>query len=79
MDQPFYFIGDELIKELNLDKKSLNGISLKPNPNIFKVSKDGLESKDSSALEVANTIELSNFNHLTDYNFVKNDVFSGID
>jgi hypothetical protein len=79
LDQPFYFVGDELIKELNIDKKNLAGISIKPNPNLFQ-NKEGRSNQseylDLSTLEVDN---LSNFNHLTDYNFVKNDVFSGID
>jgi hypothetical protein len=79
MDQPFYFIGDELIKELNLDKKNLNGISLKPNPNIFKINSNVLGDRGGEELGLTNTLELTNFNHLTDYNFVKNDVFSGID
>jgi hypothetical protein len=71
LDQPFYFVGDELIRELNLDKKNLGSISLKPNQNLFKLEKGSLESSDP--------VVTTNLNHLTDYSFVKNDVFSGID
>lgn len=71
LDQPFYFVGDELIKELNLDKKSLGSISLKPNQNLLNGERGDLGSMDITTS--------TNLNHLTDYTFVKNDVFSGID
>jgi hypothetical protein len=79
MDQPFYFIGDELIKELDIDKKSLNGISLKPNPGIIGANVGNSKSKPLQDLELSDEVNLDNLNHLTDYSFVKNDVFSGID
>jgi hypothetical protein len=79
LDQPFYFVGDELIKELNIDKKSLASISTKPNPNLFQNSGGGVSHSGHLDLPILEVNNSSNFNHLTDYSFVKNDVFSGID
>jgi hypothetical protein len=68
---PFCFIEEDLIKSLKIDKSKLDYINIGVNGDIFETKFIPFNSSE--------TLELNNFNHLNDYSFVKNDVFSGID
>jgi hypothetical protein len=68
---PFCFIDDDLLKSLNIDKSQVTQAKLL-NPN------EAFSSK-FAAYNSQEVLKLQNFNHLDDYSFVKNDVFSGVD
>jgi hypothetical protein len=67
---PFCFIDDRLLKSFNVDKSQVTHAQL--------ISPDFMSTK-FAAYNSKEVLKLQNFNHLNDYNFVKNDVFSGID
>jgi hypothetical protein len=68
---PFCFIEDDLIESLKINKSDLNNFNLVVDPNLFNTKLTSINSSES--------LGLLNYNYLNDYNFVKNDVFSGID
>lgn len=70
LNVPFCFIDDSLLKSFNVDKSQVTHAQL--------ISPDFLSTK-FAAYNSQEVLKLQNFNHLNDYNFVKNDVFSGID
>jgi len=68
---PFCFIDEDLMKSCNIDKNKVDyAMILDPNsPFSTKVT----------PFNSCEAVKPQNFNHLDDYSFVKNDVFSGID
>ena len=68
---PFCFIEDDLIESLKINKSDLSSFNLVVDPNLFNAKLTSINSSES--------LGLLNYNYLSDYNFVKNDVFSGID
>jgi hypothetical protein len=70
LNVPFTFINDDLLKTFNLNKSQVTHTQL--------ISPDFLSTR-FVAYDSQEVLKLQNFNHLEDYNFVKNDVFSGID
>jgi hypothetical protein len=68
---PFCFIDEDLIKELKINKNDLSYINIKTENELFSTKFAPVNSKE--------ILDLENFNHLNDYNFIKNDIFSGVD
>jgi hypothetical protein len=71
LNVPFSFIDESLLKSLSVDKNQVTYAQL-INPNKSFSTKFTTYNSDE-------VLSLQNFNHLNDYSFVKNDVFSGID
>lgn len=68
---PFCFIEEDLIESLKINKNDLGSVDLITDPNLFE--------KKFTLINNSENLGLLDSNCLADYNFVKNDVFSGID
>lgn len=60
-----------MIELLGINKSELGVIDLAANSKLF--------NKKFTVVEGGESLDLLNYNCLVDYNFVKNDIFSGID
>ena len=66
---PFCYIEGDLIESLGVDKSNINQTPI--NTDLVNIKFISVNSNE--------VLNLENFNQLNDFNFVKNDVFSGID
>ena len=71
LNMPFYFVDEDLMKNLGFNKSDLDSVKLLSGDTLFNTKFTTFNSNEA--------LKLENFNQLNDYSFVKNDVFSGID